>query len=80
VAQAPNRLSLFCRYGLVSPMGAETFFGDGCLVGIGFGDFFQFECLSTTLLLGSIIQNSSYRRAPTTPESNGKFDLTSWFP
>uniref|UniRef100_A0A2N9HSL9 Uncharacterized protein n=1 Tax=Fagus sylvatica TaxID=28930 RepID=A0A2N9HSL9_FAGSY len=53
VARAPNRLSLFCRYDLVFPVGVETFSGGGCLVGIGFGDFFQFECLPITLLLGS---------------------------
>uniref|UniRef100_A0A2N9FJP5 Uncharacterized protein n=1 Tax=Fagus sylvatica TaxID=28930 RepID=A0A2N9FJP5_FAGSY len=53
VAQAPNRLSLFCQYGLVSPVCSKTFSDRGCLVGIGFGDFFQFECLPNTLLLGS---------------------------
>uniref|UniRef100_A0A2N9FTG4 Uncharacterized protein n=1 Tax=Fagus sylvatica TaxID=28930 RepID=A0A2N9FTG4_FAGSY len=34
-------------------VGTETFSSGRCLVGIGFGDFFQFECLPITLLLGS---------------------------
>uniref|UniRef100_A0A2N9FU63 Uncharacterized protein n=1 Tax=Fagus sylvatica TaxID=28930 RepID=A0A2N9FU63_FAGSY len=52
VARASNGLSLFCQRDLAFPVGVETFSSCGCLVGIGFGDFFQFEFLSITLLLG----------------------------
>ena len=52
MVRAFNRLSLFCRHVCSFPMGVEIFYGCGCLVGIEFGDFFQFEILLTTLSLG----------------------------
>jgi hypothetical protein len=52
VAQASIGLSLFCRHDFSFPVGVEIFYDHGCLVSIGFGDFFQFKILSTTLSLG----------------------------
>uniref|UniRef100_A0A2N9I6A2 Uncharacterized protein n=1 Tax=Fagus sylvatica TaxID=28930 RepID=A0A2N9I6A2_FAGSY len=52
VARASNVFPFFCRQDLAFPMGEKIFFGGRCLVGIGFGDFFQLEFLSITLFLG----------------------------
>uniref|UniRef100_A0A2N9FG12 Uncharacterized protein n=1 Tax=Fagus sylvatica TaxID=28930 RepID=A0A2N9FG12_FAGSY len=52
VTRAPNVFPLFCRQDLAFPVGDEIFSDGRCLVGIGFGDFFQLEFLSITLFLG----------------------------
>ena len=52
VVRAFNGLSLFCRHVCSFPVGVKIFYNRGCLVGIGFGDFFQFKILLTTLSLG----------------------------